>query len=146
MFLDIEGDTWQRQCNRLEQGRRNRNVKLQCFPYTRCTLSFAFVFTYLLVLLRHYHIIHWFEDYQGLFVIQCSNFWRSIVQCWGSPRRCKTCHQVKPQCLTFGRLIQRVFLVFFALVVLLLHFCKLKNLTLNEKSVLKMYNSVNRVW
>ena len=24
-------------------------------------------------------------------------------------------------------------------------FCKLKNLTLNEKSLLKMYNSVNRV-
>ena len=25
----------------LKEGRRNRNVNLQCFPYTRCTLSFA---------------------------------------------------------------------------------------------------------
>ena len=40
----------------LKEGRRNRNVNLQCFPYTRCTLSFAlllltrvvvFTFTYL---------------------------------------------------------------------------------------------------
>ena len=25
------GDTWQKQCNRFERGRRNRNVNLQCF-------------------------------------------------------------------------------------------------------------------
>ena len=25
----------------LKRGRRNRNVNLQCFPYTRCSLSFA---------------------------------------------------------------------------------------------------------
>ena len=35
------GDTRQRHWNRFEKGRRNRNVNLQCFPYTRCTLSFA---------------------------------------------------------------------------------------------------------
>ena len=27
--------------NRFERRWRNRNVNLQCFPYTRCTLSFA---------------------------------------------------------------------------------------------------------
>ena len=32
------GDTWQRQWNRFERGRRNRNVNLQCFHYAMLAL------------------------------------------------------------------------------------------------------------
>ena len=35
-----------RQWNRFERGRSYINVNLQCFPYTRCTLSLRFWITY----------------------------------------------------------------------------------------------------
>ena len=38
------GEQDKRQWNRFERGKSNKNRNLQCFPYTRCTLSFAFVF------------------------------------------------------------------------------------------------------
>ena len=41
MFLE-QRRTRRWQWNRFEGGRRNRNVNYKCFPYTRCTLSFAF--------------------------------------------------------------------------------------------------------
>ena len=42
VFLDIEGDkVTMTMKTGMKEGRRNRNVKLQCFPYTRLHALFA---------------------------------------------------------------------------------------------------------
>ena len=88
------GDTWQRQWNRFEKGRRNRNVNTtSAFPYTRLHALFRFVFTYL------FHIANLIFYFQ---VLTC-NDWQPLL--YGTTCNLLPCHRLRCRDLLFFRFL-----------------------------------------